>query len=92
MPCVRKFWIVLLPVALLGGCRKSAQSQTHEALVKEVIVSVRNSASSLNSVTDRLSKSYSARRRTYSRCASDWRTWARLPVPIESGSSSTPKT
>ncbi len=52
MPTLRKFWIVVLPVAMLGGCRKSAPSQDHEALVKEAIASARTTASSLNGVMD----------------------------------------
>jgi hypothetical protein len=52
MRWLRSFWIAVLPVALLGGCRKSAQTESHEALVKEAIVSMRNTASSLNNATD----------------------------------------
>ena len=52
MPRLRMFWIALLPLTLLSGCRKSAQNQSHEALVKEAIVSMRNTASALNGVTD----------------------------------------
>lgn len=57
-----RFLIVLLSVVLLGGCRKSVptqppsvipdQSQTHEWLVKEAILSMRKTASSLNGVND----------------------------------------
>src|SRR6266567_1877765 len=55
MRWIQRFWVVVPAVALLGGCRKSpppGQSQTHETLVKEAIVSMQDSASSLNRVTD----------------------------------------
>ena len=52
MPSLRRFSFVVLPLVLFSGCRKSAASGSHEALVKEAIVSARNTASSLNSVAD----------------------------------------
>jgi hypothetical protein len=70
MRWVRRLGIVVLSVALLGGCRKPAdtqppaapgEGQTHEALVEGAVASMRHAASSLNRVTDAASAERAAK-------------------------------
>jgi hypothetical protein len=67
MQWLRQYWIAVLTIALLNGCRKGdskqpppappaaaapSPTQSHEMLVKEAIASMRNAASALNGVAD----------------------------------------